>query len=234
MCLDKRTMFFSLSRTTTLCKLVFLAGDVSPAVEHLLRNCAGGYCNCMNRLLVLLVVGMVLCGTVVHGQDPAVEERLNKLQGQIENLIEAQSEQRQQLAKLARELSALSARQVDSQTQFATRDELRLLAEKIQELDREREADKELILKEIEKLGKTLAGSSRPARPAAVDTMQLSPDQKGYEYVVQHGDTLSAIAEAYRQKNIKVTVEQILAANPGLDPKRLKVGQKIFIPAPAR
>jgi LysM repeat protein len=29
-----------------------------------------------------------------------------------------------------------------------------------------------------------------------------------------------------------VTADQILKANPGLDPKSLKVGQKIFIPAP--
>ena len=38
--------------------------------------------------------------------------------------------------------------------------------------------------------------------------------------------------QAYREKNIKVTVKQIENANPGLKPERLKVGQKIFIPAP--
>ena len=52
------------------------------------------------------------------------------------------------------------------------------------------------------------------------------------EYVVQSGDTLDAIAQAYREKNIKVTVAQILNANPGLKPERMKVGQTIFIPAP--
>ena len=35
-----------------------------------------------------------------------------------------------------------------------------------------------------------------------------------------------------KEKNIKVTVKQIENANPGLKPERLKVGQKIFIPAP--
>jgi len=39
--------------------------------------------------------------------------------------------------------------------------------------------------------------------------------------------------KAYAEKNIKVTTEQILKANPGLDPNRLRVGKKIFIPAPA-
>ena len=45
---------------------------------------------------------------------------------------------------------------------------------------------------------------------------------------------LLAIAKAYRAQGIKVTTDQILKANPGLDAKNMKVGQKIFIPAPAQ
>jgi LysM repeat protein len=52
------------------------------------------------------------------------------------------------------------------------------------------------------------------------------------EYQVQSGDSLSAIAKAYRDKGVKVTVPQILAANPGLKPETMKAGQKIIIPAP--
>ena len=58
--------------------------------------------------------------------------------------------------------------------------------------------------------------------------------QKGYDYTIQRGDTLLAIAKAYREQGIKVTTDQILKANPGLDPKSLIVGKKIFIPAPAK
>jgi LysM repeat protein len=54
--------------------------------------------------------------------------------------------------------------------------------------------------------------------------------ENGYEYKVAAGDTLSIIAKAYREQGIKVTAEQILKANPGLNPNSLKVGQKIFIP----
>ena len=50
--------------------------------------------------------------------------------------------------------------------------------------------------------------------------------------MIQSGDTLSAIVQAYKEKNIKVTVAQILKANPGLKAERLIVGTKIFIPAP--
>jgi LysM repeat protein len=35
-----------------------------------------------------------------------------------------------------------------------------------------------------------------------------------------------------KEKNINVTVAQILKANPGLKADRLRVKQKIFIPAP--
>ena len=58
--------------------------------------------------------------------------------------------------------------------------------------------------------------------------------RSGYEYSIQRNDNLSIIAKAYRDQGIKVTTDQILKANPGLDPKNLKVGQKIFIPAPAQ
>lgn len=49
---------------------------------------------------------------------------------------------------------------------------------------------------------------------------------------MKKGDTLSTIVQAYRDNNIKVTMDQILKANPGLKPERMRVGQKIFIPAP--
>jgi LysM repeat protein len=47
------------------------------------------------------------------------------------------------------------------------------------------------------------------------------------DYTIVKGDTLDSI-----HKNFKVSVKAILDANPGLDPKRLKIGQKIHMPAP--
>jgi LysM repeat protein len=55
---------------------------------------------------------------------------------------------------------------------------------------------------------------------------------QGYEYTIQPGNTLSAIAKAYRAQGVKVTVSAILKANPGLNPGSLIVGKQIFIPAP--
>jgi LysM repeat protein len=48
------------------------------------------------------------------------------------------------------------------------------------------------------------------------------------EYTIVKGDILRDIAN-----NLHVSVKAIIDANPGIEPKKLKIGQKIRIPAPA-
>ena len=50
----------------------------------------------------------------------------------------------------------------------------------------------------------------------------------GATYTIQSGDTFSSIAERY-----DTTVEQIIAANPGVDPRGLVAGDTIRLPEPA-
>jgi LysM repeat protein len=50
----------------------------------------------------------------------------------------------------------------------------------------------------------------------------------GATYTIQSGDTFSSIAEQYG-----TTVEQLLAANPGVDPRGLVAGDTIRLPEPA-
>lgn len=59
---------------------------------------------------------------------------------------------------------------------------------------------------------------SAPPPPPALGTH--------YEYVIEKGQTLTLIAEGFG-----TTVSKILAANPGLKPNMLRVGQKIIVPA---
>ena len=122
----------------------------------------------------------------------------------------------------------------------ANPDDLQKLADQVQELAKKQQADNDLILKEIGKLGK-VGGSPSGRKPtpnvttnAPTGGSSTGGKENGYEYKVAAGDTLSIIAKAYRDQGIKVTAEQILKANPGLNPNSLKVGQKIFIPAPAQ
>ena len=55
-----------------------------------------------------------------------------------------------------------------------------------------------------------------------------APACPGFVYTIAAGDTLFALASRYN-----TTVPAILAANPGLDPNRLFIGQQICIPVPA-
>lgn len=165
----------------------------------------------------------------VRAQDAALEERVNKLNGYLQDLQATAETQRRQIEELSRQVDNLRE-QLNKPGNSATADDLRKLGEQIQEIDRKRQADKELIIKEIEALGKVAA---KPSRPRPIDTPAASPNDKGYEYTVQSGDTLMAIAKAYRDQGIKVTSDQIIKANPGLKAENMKVGQKIFIPAPS-
>ena len=61
-----------------------------------------------------------------------------------------------------------------------------------------------------------------PAQPEAT---------QGYEYIVHKGDSLVTIAQAFTEAGVSVTPIDILEANPALEPAKLKVGQKLFIPA---
>ena len=84
-------------------------------------------------------------------------------------------------------------------------------------------------------LSAPVSSPKKSAPPTALDgpgTEKAGPPQKGFDYTIEKNDNLSMIVQAYREKNIKVTIDQILKANPGLNPDRLRVGQKIFIPAP--
>jgi len=66
-------------------------------------------------------------------------------------------------------------------------------------------------------------GTARPAAPAPTVTAAAS-----LVHIVQPGDTLLGIARQYG-----VSVDALEAANPGIDPRALRVGQKVVIPAGA-
>jgi nucleoid-associated protein YgaU len=195
----------------------------------------------MKRILVwFFILGISLAAA--RAQDDATQQQINKLNGQLQDALDAQAVQAKRITVLEKEISEL--RDKSSQptvANTANADDLKKLADQVQEIDKKRQEDRELILKEIGKLGK-VSGSPASSRKASPDVSTTAPEnpvpaitspQKGYEYIIKRNDTLSIVVKAYRDQGIKVTVDQILKANPGLDPKSLKVGQKIFIPDPS-
>ena len=173
--------------------------------------------------------------SLAFAQDAATQQQIDKLSGQIQDLLEAQAVQAKRLDALEKEIGDLRDKAGQPAAgDSASADDLKKLAAQVQEIDKKRQDDNELIIKQIEKLGKMGAGTTRPKPVVSNDTPLPTPGgkQKGYDYEIHAGDTLSAIAKAYRDQGVKVTTTQILAANPGLTPNNMKVGQKIFIPDP--
>lgn len=197
------------------------------------------------RTWTLACAALVWAGTI-RAQDPALEERLNRLEGNIRDLLAAQAETQKRIATLVQELDQLREQLRTSNAEWASQADLRRLSAAVEEVDRKRREDYEKIHQELRNLAKVLASPSpspRPSTPAPAERQthtRPSPgpgetgsgEETGYEYVVKPGDTLSAIVQAYREQGINVTLSQVLKANPGLNPNRLQVGQKIFIPAP--
>ena len=183
---------------------------------------------------------MGLCAApALRAQDAATQERLDKLAGRIEDLTAAQDALRKQMNGLSKELESVREQSGKPNTSYARQEDLKGLAESIKEVDRKRIDDAEKIHSELLKLRNGLEKSltppkPKPAAPPREKTVPEKParDEKVFPYVIQSGDTLSAIVQAYKEKNIKVTAAQILNANPGLKAERLIVGTKIFIPAP--
>jgi len=192
----------------------------------------------MKRILVWLFI-LSFSLAAARAQDDATQQQINKLNGQVQDLLDAQAVQAKRIDALEKEIAELRDKSGGSSV---AQGDLQKLADQVQEIDKKRQADRELILKEIEKLGKAggSSGSGHKSPPTATTTPTASSSaspggkENGYEYAVQRNDTLSTIVKAYREQGIKVTTDQILKANPGLNPNSLKVGQKIFIPAPAK
>jgi LysM repeat protein len=195
----------------------------------------------MKRISFLLVTLALWTTPMLRADDAATEERLNKLAGRIDDLTAGQEALRKQIQALEREVESLREQMAKPAGTYASPEDLKRLAETVKEVDRKRIEDAERIHTELLKVAKAVTAPAPPTRkPPPGSAAERSPTEppatpeKGFgEYTVQKGDTISLIVQAYRDKNIKLTTDQILKANPGLKPEKLHVGQKIWIPAPA-
>jgi TolA-binding protein len=192
----------------------------------------------MRKILPWLFI-LVFTASLARAQDDAAQQQIDKLSGQVQDLLDAQSAQGKRIEALEKKIGDLGDKiNQPGGNNFAGADDLKNLAAQVQEIDKKRQDDNEKILDALEKLGKGGSVSSVSHKPlptvstASTDnsTPPSTGPQKGYEYKIAPSDTLSAIAKAYHAQGVKVTVEQIQNANPGLNPKNMTVGKTIFIP----
>ena len=191
------------------------------------------------KRISLLFSALALCAApALPAQDAATEERLNKLSGQIEDLRAGQDSLHKQVEALTKEIDNLREQLGKPSGNYAAQEDLKTLEKAVKEVDQKRIEDAEKIQTQLLNLRKGLLSApptqnqKKSAPPAANDAPVSDKPEKGFEYTIQKGDTLSTIVQGCRDKNIKVTTDQILKANPDLKPEKMKIGQKIFIPAP--
>jgi cell division protein FtsB len=172
----------------------------------------------------------------------AADERYERMAADIQALQAANDALQTKITAMAAEIQDLRNQQLQAASNSTVQDQLKVLADKIAEVDRKREEDQQAIAEEIRKsmsgLEKSLTApvSNRtPARPPP-ETAPAT-DGKGFLYTIQTGDNLSLIVKTYNEdfksKGLKtITLKQAEEANPDVDWNRLRVGQKIIIPRP--
>jgi len=162
------------------------------------------------------------CTTIGSQQEMAEEQAQTATQ--VDNL-------RSEVARLRERVNAMDAVQQDlyrqlQQSQGSNGDDVRQLKDRVAQLERAlddlqtaRAADREQIINSLSTKVSDLMRKSTPASKSA-------KAEQGYEHVVKAGQTLAAIAAAY-----KVSPKAIIDANKLKNPNNLRVGQKLFIPA---
>lgn len=199
----------------------------------------------------LVAAGVLLVLGGGRGWAQADGEEFKRLAGEVADLREANVALQRRMAQLESKTEALenalreaNERAVANFGTVATREDLTKMGEMMRDLDQKREADRKLILDQLEKLslglnlstevsrsgkkGESKSASAAPAKPFEGNVLK---------YRVQSGDMLEKVLRTFNQQlkedgRPRVTFEQVLAANPGLNPNNLLAGKEILLPVP--
>ncbi len=171
------------------------------------------------------------------------EERYAILSSKIETLIGTQelllrryNKIEQQIEALAREIQKVREESARSGASSASREELKTYVEKLADIERKRQEDKELIVKSIRDLAKA-PPAPRPEPKPAPERVE-APATTTYK-VKESGETLGDIIKAYNAKfkeegRGSIHLEMVLKENERLNPNVIRIGQTIRIPIPPK
>lgn len=196
-----------------------------PSAKHLLR---------VAPLASLLLLPLCAGCLATYGEQQSQAEAalradmriLQENNQQLKGRLESYDLEIERLSRTVEALRAAPGAPSASDVQ-ALQQRVNALETQLRTLDQARERDKKEIIDTLSSKLSQIANSSRPApvRPAA--TGKRVAQQEGYEHVVEAGQNLSAIAAAYN-----VSTKSIIEANNLAKPDQIRVGQKLFIPAP--
>ena len=174
----------------------------------------------------------------------AVTARLDRIEETQQSYQKRLNDLREENGRLRSEIDRLKSKNESAATQEA----IKKLETAILEVDKKRQSDNDKTLKALRELEKLIL-EKPPTRPRVSETGpggntkppvegRTPPDKSpggketGYEYAIRANDTLSGIVTLLRGQGLKVTQKQLIDANPAVNWNKLKINQKIFIPAP--
>src|ERR1700722_19234887 len=145
----------------------------------------------MRKILPWLFI-LVFTASLARAQDDATQQQIDKLSGQVQDLLDAQAAQGKRIDALEKQISDLGDKlNQPAAGDSASADDLKKLAAQVQEIDKKRQADNEQILKAIAQLGKAGGSSTGHKPPPSVSTTTADTSipgtvgpQKGYDYTV--------------------------------------------------
>ena len=153
-----------------------------------------------------------------------LKEDLNRTKGKLETL-------EMEYQRLLRELDAMQGATASSKgVTRSTQVRIDELEHRLSVLESARAKDRRAIVDQLSGKMADIMGNRTTGKSSRKSTTKASSrttDMTGYEHVVKEGDTLSAIATAY-----KVKASAIIEANKLQSPDILQTGQKLFIPQP--
>jgi len=145
-------------------------------------------------------------------EDAAIErQKILRAADQLDLLATQGASLAQQLQEFRAELDKLRA-------------ENQSLRQQLSSMEKARASEKDALLKEVS----AIIASGGKSSPAPVPASPAAKEE-GFEHTVEAGQSLWAIAKAYQDAGIKVSIEDIRRANQ-LKDNTLRTGQKLFIP----
>jgi LysM domain len=169
-----------------------------------------------------LGIGLLLAGgcvTMVDQNTMAQQQAdMEKMREDVQRIQEKLNGIELEQQNLARDIGAVRS---SPKEDTVVRNRLDTLERQVQSLASGREADRKQIVSQVATIVSASGGSASSGHSSSG---RGSSAQTGYEHVVESGQTLSAIAAAY-----KVSAASIKKAN-NLKSTTLRTGQKLFIP----
>lgn len=179
--------------------------------------------------LVFGVIGLIL-GIVAFQKSSQLDV--------ISDIKDANSTISESVAGLQEEMSGISKKYSTKAhlTEFAnsTQGAFNQITEQLTKIRTQSRADTIKISELESRLGgapvRTASSSSTTAPAASTTTASTTVTPStvppgGTEYLIQGGDTLGKVA-----KNFGISLDKLLSANPGVQPRYLRVGQRLVIP----